>query len=72
MRGGSGGGASEAGVGRGGSRPRSEGRWRWTGGVAGVRASASRWTADPGRPAVVENPGGQMTGGVAEGGSRGG
>jgi hypothetical protein len=41
-------------------------------GWRGARVSAGRWTADSGRPAAVENPGGQRTGGAAEGGGRGG
>jgi hypothetical protein len=59
----------EAGAGQGGSRPHSGSRRRRTGGVArgeGVGGSLDRRRG--GRPAVVENPREQRTGGTAEGG----
>jgi hypothetical protein len=61
-QGGWGGGASEAEAGRGGSRPRSGADSGGPAAWRGARASAGRWTAESGRPAVAENPRGQRTG----------
>jgi hypothetical protein len=58
-------GAPEAGAGRGGSRPRSRGRRRWTSGVAGGEGVGGFLEATGGGEAC-----GAEDGGAAEGGGR--